>query len=233
MNFQTINALNYSILKNSILLVLLIIISTSGKISGQNINHIIETLQIGEILALSSSDTVINKNGKEIIYIEYQAITIGNIGLENCLELLKATSLHKYFVINAIATEKTKIDSNNEWLNYYSFKGIGKMPDYDCVLKIKLIENNDTRSFTIIGKSSPIAIEDQGVERIEYYEVKCFVRELDSEKIEISLFAKFEPLFATSDRKINIWYPNPTNILKGIVYAVKNFQNKPSYLAQN
>lgn len=60
----------------------------------------------------------------------------------------------------------------------------------------------------------------------------CIVPALGTEKVEISLFVKFEPLVATSDREIRIAYPYPAFCLQEMVITARSLSNKNLYSAK-
>lgn len=201
---------------------LVIVILFSGSAVAQDVNRIIEALEEGEIFILNNTEQKIDNNGDKVKLVKYQAITIANVSIQNCLKVLKQTSFQKDFIYNALKAEKVKTNSDDEWLNYYLFSGACKMPSYDCVLKMKYFGSNNNKSFAITGTACPFLIEDKGVDRIESYKITCAVRELNDDKVEISLFAEFIPIFSAPDWRIKMGYPNPAKLLEGIICMADN-----------
>lgn len=204
------------------LLLLLMLISIGRIAVGQDVKHSMASLREGEILVLSNMQEETDANGKKVKVVKYQAITIANLNIQSCSNLLKETSLHEDFINNATKTEKIELISDNEWLNYYSFKGGCNMADYDCILKVKYFGSHDNKSFAITGTAYPFSIEDKGLKRIESYKVIFAVRELKNEKVEISFFMELVPVDSIPDWKIKMWYPNPAELLDGIICMVDN-----------
>lgn len=208
------------------ILLLLLLIGISRIAIGQSLGHSRASLKEGEILFLCNIIEDTDVNGKEVKFVQYQAITIANISMQSCMILLKETSLHKDLINNAIKTEKIEFISENEWLNYYSFKGRGKIADYDCILKVKYFGSHDNKSFAVTGTAHPVILDNKGLERIESYNVICAVRELENKKVEISIFMELVPNVSIPDWKIKLWYPDPVFVLQKIIDAARSFQSK-------
>lgn len=200
---------------------LLLILISSGNLAGQGLNRILETLEVGEILVLSSTSNEMDENGEEEKTVRYQAITSADISIENCLEVMKETMFHNDIISDASEAVKIKTVSDDEWFNYYRFDGGFGMPDYDCVMNMKYFGNDSAKSFAIAGKASPFIVEDKGIARIESYEILCAVRELEKDKVEITISAEYTPIFSAPDWKLRIWYPEPASLMEGMIYLAE------------
>ncbi len=200
-----------------ILFCLLLIAISSGNLAGQGLNRVLETLEVGEILVLSNTSNEMDENGEEEKTVRYQAITSADISIENCLKVMKETMFHIDIISDASEAEKIKTISDAEWYNYYRFNGGFGMPDYDCVMHMKYFGNDSSKSFAIVGTASPFIVEDKGIGRIESYEILCAVRELEKDKVEITISAEYTPIFSGPDWKIRIWYPEPASLMEGMI----------------
>lgn len=198
-------------------LVIMIITFPGGVLNGQTINRVIETLEEGEILILSSTDRDI---------VRYQALTYADVSLEGCLNVMKQTANHTKIIRGASKTEMVNRISKDEWYNYYILNGRMGMPDYDVVMKMRCLRNENQRSFAILGEASPSMVENKGIDRIESYKIMCFVRELAFNKVVISIFAEYKPIYPAAEWKIKMWYPEPANLLEGIVCLAAGYENR-------
>ena len=203
------------------ILCLLALALFGGNIIGQSVNHAIEVLEEGEILVLSNLVQGINNSGEQVKTGKYQAITTADVSIEDCLKVMKETSLHNDIIRNASRTEKIKTISDDEWYSYYYFSGAFGMPDYDAVMKMQCFINEANNSFTILGTASPGLIESRGVGRIESYEILCAVRELEDDKVEISISAEYTPVNTAPDWKIKMCYPEPVSLLEGMIWLAE------------
>ncbi len=109
---------------------------------------------------------------------------------------MKLTTLHTDIIFEASEAEKISSLSEDEWINYYRFKGAWGLDYFDCVMHMKYHENSS-------GKS---------------YEFVCTVSELEENKVVITIFAGFTPVTSMPDWKIRMCYPEPEGMLAGIIY---------------
>lgn len=178
------------------------------KLIGQANDWTKEISDDGQTTVLSKIYETVDANEEEIKIIEYSAVTNTSASLKSCYEIFNNPMLHKEFYDYTEISEKVKDISKNEWIIYYFYDTPWPIPNSDCVSRIKILEDSLKSEITFICVAEPNLLEDRGVFRSILNDISFTFRELTSEKIEITIKAKFSPVMPAPDWVMNGWFPD-------------------------
>lgn len=140
-----------------------------------------------------------DENGDIVPLIEYSVTTVDSVSMQNCISVLKDVSKHKEFHGDDVSI-KIKAITENEWILYYYIKGMGPIPDFDCVVKMTISDDKLRKMavFTLIA--APLQFEKKDVKRFTYYNETITFKDLENGNVELTVTSKVTPPI-----KVPVW----------------------------
>jgi len=181
----------------------------------------IEKTKDGKTIVKNRISSRAEANGKEIQVVEYVATTVANVSLKKLVALMKDVSKHKDFM-----GQKTSMRINpileNECGVYYYYKGVWPYPNSDIAARMLYHEDpaNRTTSFTLTA--APDLFPDQGVRRLDYYNISYYFKDLKEGNVEITISARFTPAVQLPAFMTRTWFPDgPADYLRDLIRLVE------------
>lgn len=140
-----------------------------------------------------------DENGDLVPLIEYTVTTTDIVNMQNCISVLKDVSKHKEFHDDDVSI-KIKAITENEWILYYYIKGMGPIPDSDCVVKMTIFEDVMKKMAVFTLTAAPSLFEKKDVKRFTYYNESITFKDLENGKVEITVSSKVTPPI-----KVPVW----------------------------
>ena len=166
-----------------------------------------------------------DEKGKKYNVLEFEAVTSGEVNIENCLLVLKDDSKHKDFMDDAEDTERIRDLSEDEWLTYYLLKKRWPMPVADVVTRYTLEEDPSNRTYTLTGVPAPDMYPDQGIARMRHSYSTYTLRDLGNGITEVTMYSSSVPLASIPKMLLATWIPNgPADMVNGIIRLAQEEQ---------
>ena len=180
-----------------------------------------EKTKDGKITVKYSVSKRTGLNGKENQMVEYVATTITNANIKKLVAIMNNVLKHKEFMGQKISA-KVKTLKDNECIVYYFYKGVWPYPSSDIVAKMIFNEEVDKKIATFSLTATPTMFEDNGVKRLDYYNLTYVFKEIENGNVEITIMAKFTPAVQLPAFIMSTWFPNgPAEYITGIIKLAK------------
>lgn len=143
----------------------------------------------GKIRVQSKVSEWTNKKGDTYPLIEYTAVSTEVLNYQSCILVMKNVAKHNTF-LNVSMCEKAMTFSENEWLSYYVFTAPWPFSSTDCVVRVSFSEESKPRKAIFKMVAAPDLMKSTNLKRFELYSFTYIFKELDMNKIEITISAK-------------------------------------------
>lgn len=198
-------------------MLLLSIILFGTKLSAQTDEWKTALSKDGKTTVKYNFSTRIDENGEKVPVVETITTTTENIGMDNCISLMKNISKHKDFRGEKLSKLISTI-SENKWIIYYYNDKTLITPAVDGSYLMTLEEDrlNKVAVFTITA--DPTLVEKTDASRLTYVKEIYRFKEIDENKLEITIITTASPGFKV-----------PVMIMKK-VFPKKSFDNMEKFL---
>jgi len=179
-------------IKRGILFLSTILLGTT--LSAQTDEWKTATSKNGKVTAKYHFSTRVNEDGDNVPLVQAITSTKTDIGIENCISLMKNVSKHKDFRGEKIS-RLIKTVSENEWLIYYYDDKRLITPSVDGSYKMILAEDKQNKTVTFTITADPTLIKKTDASRITYVQEIYSFRELENGQLEITIKTTASPGF--------------------------------------
>jgi hypothetical protein len=142
-------------------------VATAGAESGEWKS---ETLDKGKISVTYRVCEQADAGGGSASIAEYVISAVDNLDMNACIALMKDAARHREW-IDAKSSEAVKTISDQEWLLYYRFAGMGPIPGTDCVVRMSFSRDAVGKIATFSLSAAPEMHEMKDVKRMALYDV--------------------------------------------------------------
>jgi len=153
--------------------------------------------------------------GKTVDVVEYLASTQTKVKKQKFLAAMMSASNHKVVLQNKQSRLLDSV-SETEWIIYYLFDFPWPMSDADCVVIMRLEEEENQVTFKL--RAAPDRYPMQDVDRMTLYDVEYSLQETDDSTSTISIYSKIASSMDAPDFLVNMWFPEgPADLLKRVI----------------
>lgn len=203
-------------------IILVAAILFSSHLYGQTKDWKRETSKDGSIEVSSYISNRIDQNRKEVILIQYKAITTTDVSLKSCARVLRNVSKHKEFLEDTEVSDEIETYSENDCLVYYLFDARWPMPNSDCVVDMKYIIDSTNNMVRFETTASPQKLALKDVKRLNHFSMNYSFKQLENGKVEITLYSELTPVITAPKWMANFWFPDgPAGIVERIIQLAK------------
>ena len=164
------------------------------------------TTDNGRTVAKSRVSERETEKGEKVPLVEYTVTTTEKASFEKCVSLMQDVANHKA-IMDTKSAELINTISDNEWVVYYYYKGMGPVADSDSVLTMSFSKGPDDKTAIFTLSAAPSLYKQLNIKRTTFFNQTYTFKDLGTGDVEIAFTSSSSPAMTVPAWMIKSAFP--------------------------